>query len=130
MGSPSQANWEGVISDGSPLTNYNPNLHCWWSIRAIDQVRWDLYIEDFDIEKTIDCVNDKVELRQGSRQKFNFYGTFCGKIPKGRMASIVEREILFDFITNGAMEYPGFKIRYKVAHQDAAPYSTETAANK
>merc|ERR1712048_761955 len=104
----------GVLADGSEYRSHNQNLHCQWWLRATELVRFNFFVNMFDIEETPDCAADSLQFLEGD----NLIGSYCGTLERGQLLmSVKASELYIDFVTDDAVERNGFNITYVVAEK-------------
>jgi len=105
----------GLLFDGSPDRDYNPNLVCRWWLQAVAIVQFRFIVNFFDIEKAEGCAADRVEFRAGTVTTTELVGSFCGNYPQGHQLMYrVASDVFIDFVTDNMVEMQGFNITYVV----------------
>eukprot|EP00927_Polykrikos_kofoidii_P054721 TRINITY_DN49104_c0_g1_i1.p1 TRINITY_DN49104_c0_g1~~TRINITY_DN49104_c0_g1_i1.p1 ORF type:complete len:1365 (+),score=214.65 TRINITY_DN49104_c0_g1_i1:282-4097(+) len=109
--------YEGLIYDGSPTRNHNPNLHCKWFFRALVSVRYEFTVNFFDLEETAGCTKDRVEIRSGNEEDGILQGKFCGQFAPGTVLVHFENrkgQAMLDFLTDPETERGGFNVTVRL----------------
>lgn len=73
----------GIIVSPNFTSGYQENLHCSWTIIVEPGMIVTLTFWYFDVERGINCQNDRVSVFNGPSQDFPLLGKFCGPFRPG-----------------------------------------------
>lgn len=104
----------GFIFDGSER-DYNQDLRCRWILRAGGLVRFNFYVNFFDVQYTPGCVADRLTFSQGSLDNLEVVTNVCGTYSAGNaVASVKNSVVIIDFYTDGELELQGWNLTYVI----------------
>ncbi|XP_063906397.1 tolloid-like protein 1 [Zophobas morio] len=95
------------------LSNYHNNTDCVWTIRVDSGYYVNLSVEVFEIEPSVDCIYDFIEIREGHTSR----GKFCGVIkPEEQLLS--SSNFTVKFHTDSTVDARGFRLMYKAVRAE------------
>jgi len=106
----------GYFTHGGPGYGYNPNMHCRWWIRTSGELlKFRFVVTTFDVEPSMNCVKDHLDVRLGNLVTSNLYGGFCGSYHEGHeLITGTAKEMVVEFISDEQYERPGFNITFEI----------------
>jgi len=103
----------GYISHGTVGRDYNADLECLWHMTSKETVRFNFYINFFDVQPSELCVADSLIFRMGLTG--DIIGTYCGGIAAGPFLTMTGVDFSILFKTDGLFESRGFNITWVLA---------------
>lgn len=101
-----------ITSPGYPA-NYSNGLHCDWHLTGAGYNRMEIQIELFDLEMSVNCSADYLEVRNGGLPDSILIGRFCGKTIPTRIPGFTS-EMRLLFHTDVARSGRGFRLRWRM----------------
>lgn len=95
-----------IESPNHPLF-YPPNKNCVWRINVPHSYQVALEFNSFDLDFQQNCLNDYLEVRDGSNESFRLIGIYCGNSIPPILASTTN-SMFIKFISDGSGENFGF----------------------
>lgn len=87
-------------------------VKCEWRITATHGEKIVLNITNLDIEKSLDCKTDYIEIRDGYWHKSPILGLFCGTGQYNNLVSTGSR-MLVTYVANNPKDHKGFIASYE-----------------
>lgn len=87
-------------------------VKCEWRITATHGEKIVLNITNLDIEKSLDCKTDYIEIRDGYWHKSPILGLFCGTGQYNNLVSTGSR-LLVTYVSNNPKDHKGFIASYE-----------------
>ena len=101
-----------INTSGFPGTPYAPNSNFTWIIDLPAYKSIELKFDEMDIEKSPNCVKDRVTILNGKDGDALPLGSYCGNELPPTMQSSTEA-ITIKFISDSTVNNKGFNLQYK-----------------
>ena len=101
-----------INTSGFPNTPYAAYSNCTWIIDMPAYKSIELKFYEMDIEKSPNCVKDKVTIMNGKDRDALPLGSYCGnKLPPTIRSST--EAVTIQFVSDGTVNNKGFNLQYK-----------------
>ena len=101
-----------INTSGFPNSPYAGNSNCTWIIDMPAYKSIELKFNEMDIEKSPNCVKDKVTIMNGKDRDALPLGSYCGnKLPPTIRSST--EAVTIQFVSDGTVNNKGFNLQYR-----------------
>ena len=101
-----------ISTSGFPNTPYAPNSNCTWIIDLPAYKSIKLKFDEMDIEKSPNCVKDRVTILNGKGEDALPLRSYCGnKLPSTIRSST--QVVTVQFVSDGSVNSKGFNLQYR-----------------
>lgn len=102
---------QGFLTSPNYPDDYRPNKECIWKISIDEGYSVALKFQSFEIENHDNCVYDYLEVRDGSDDKSDLIGRYCGyKIPDDIKST--GNKLYVKFVSDGSVQKAGFAAKF------------------
>ncbi|XP_021504160.1 cubilin isoform X2 [Meriones unguiculatus] len=102
---------DGIFNSPSYPAEYQPNVECVWNIVSSPGNKLQLSFLSFQLENSINCYKDFVEIREGNATG-HLLGRYCGNFLPSNYSSIKGHSLWIKFVSDGSGSGMGFQARF------------------
>ncbi|NP_445784.3 cubilin precursor [Rattus norvegicus] len=103
---------DGIFNSPDYPADYHPNAECVWNIASSPGNRLQLSFLSFNLENSLNCNKDFVEIREGNATG-HLIGRYCGNSLPGNYSSAEGHSLWVRFVSDGSGTGMGFQARFK-----------------